>query len=180
MWDGLVAQPAEHLSLKQGDVGSIPTGATCSILGVSSNGKTVGLHPADEGSTPSTVHCCEGPGGGMADTRSSEGRAHRGVRVQVPPWSLFHERRCLWCNRRACDPVKVEAAGSTPPEHLRLPCLAASSAGPPKAGWPVRLWHGVLRVVSRTKRLSMKPGWQHSCTLLRRLRKLLARPSAGD
>src|SRR5213082_861934 len=30
----------------------------------------------------------EWPGGGMADTRSSEGRAHRGVRVQVPPWSL--------------------------------------------------------------------------------------------
>ncbi len=26
-------------------------------MGVSSNGKTVGLHPADEGSTPSTVHC---------------------------------------------------------------------------------------------------------------------------
>src|SRR6516165_11208912 len=25
----------------------------------------------------------------MADTRSSEGRAHRGVRVQVPPWSLL-------------------------------------------------------------------------------------------
>jgi hypothetical protein len=54
---GLVAQAAEHLSLKQGAVGSIPTGATVRYLGVSSNGKTVGLHPADEGSTPSTVHC---------------------------------------------------------------------------------------------------------------------------
>jgi hypothetical protein len=54
---GLVAQSAERLSLKQKDVGSIPTGATGLILGVSSNGKTVGLHPADEGSTPSTVHC---------------------------------------------------------------------------------------------------------------------------
>ena len=54
--DGLVAQAAERLSLKQEDVGSIPTGATVLILGVSSNGKTVGLHPADEGSTPSTVH----------------------------------------------------------------------------------------------------------------------------
>ena len=37
-------------------MGSIPTGATVSILGVSSNGKTVGLHPANEGPTPSTVH----------------------------------------------------------------------------------------------------------------------------
>ena len=84
---GLVAQPAEQDSLKVEVQGSTPCGATASILGVSSNGKTVGLHPADEGSTPSTVHC-EWPGGGMADTRSSEGRAHRGVRVQVPPWSL--------------------------------------------------------------------------------------------
>ena len=44
----------EHIP---GDVGSTPTGATGSIMGVSSNGKTVGLHPANEGSTPSTVHC---------------------------------------------------------------------------------------------------------------------------
>jgi hypothetical protein len=54
---GLVAQAAEHLSLKQGDVGSTPTGATGLKMGVSSNGKTVGLHPANEGSTPSIVHC---------------------------------------------------------------------------------------------------------------------------
>jgi hypothetical protein len=54
--NGLVAQLAEHLSLKQEEVGSIPTGATAWILGVSSKGKTVGLHPVDEGSTPSTVH----------------------------------------------------------------------------------------------------------------------------
>ena len=113
---GLVAQPAEQDSLKVEVQGSTPCGATGRSMGVSSNGKTVGLHPADEGSTPSTVHC-EWPGGGMADTQSSEGRAHRGVRVQVPPWSLPGERWCLWCNRRACDPVKVEAAGSTPPEH---------------------------------------------------------------
>ena len=84
---GLVAQPAEQDSLKVEVQGSTPCGATGRSMGVSSNGKTVGLHPADEGSTPSTVHC-EWPGGGMADTRSSEGRAHRGVRVQVPPWSL--------------------------------------------------------------------------------------------
>src|SRR5262249_34572447 len=24
---------------------------------------------------------------------------------------------CLWCNWQACDPMKVETAGSTPPEH---------------------------------------------------------------
>jgi hypothetical protein len=84
---GLVAQPAEQDSLKVEVQGSTPCGATGWLMGVSSNGKTVGLHPADEGSTPSTVHC-KWPGGGMADTRSSEGRSHRGVRVQVPPWSL--------------------------------------------------------------------------------------------
>ena len=71
---GLVAQPAEHLSLKQGAVGSTPTGATGLMMGVSSNGKTAGLHPADEGSTPSTVHW-KWPGGGMADTQLSEGWA---------------------------------------------------------------------------------------------------------
>ena len=54
---GLVAQPAEQDSLKVEVQGSIPCGATALFLGVSSNGKTVGLHPADEGSTPSTVHC---------------------------------------------------------------------------------------------------------------------------
>src|SRR3954453_12430393 len=59
----------------------------------------------------------------LADTRASETRAHHAaLRVQVPPWSLLQKRRCLWCNWQACDPVKVEAAGSTPPEHpvLRL------------------------------------------------------------
>ena len=54
---GLVAQLAEQDSLKVEVQGSIPCGATALILGVSSNGKTVGLHPANEGSTPSTVHC---------------------------------------------------------------------------------------------------------------------------
>ena len=54
---GLVAQLAEQDSLKVEVQGSTPCGATALILGVSSNGKTVGLHPANEGSTPSTVHC---------------------------------------------------------------------------------------------------------------------------
>src|SRR5687768_1490136 len=36
------------------------------------------------GSKP--LRATERPGGGMADTRSLEGRAPRGVRVQVPPW----------------------------------------------------------------------------------------------
>src|SRR5438105_1133581 len=42
-----------------------------------------------------------------------------------------------------------------------MPCLAAPSTGPPKAGWPGRLWHGVLGVVSRISSAgSTKPGWQ--------------------
>ena len=53
---GLVAQSAEQDSLKVEVQGSTPCEATVWILGVSSNGKTVGLHPANEGSTPSTVH----------------------------------------------------------------------------------------------------------------------------
>src|SRR5262245_14569504 len=106
---GLVAQPAEQDSLKVEVQGSTPCGATASILGVSSNGKTVGLHPADEGSTPSTVHC-EWPGGGRADTRSSEGRAHRGVRVQVPPWSLL--ARALSCGPKR-RPSEGWSASST-------------------------------------------------------------------
>ena len=53
---GLVAQPAEQDSLKVEVQGSTPCGATGRSMSVSSNGKTVGLHPADEGSTPSTVH----------------------------------------------------------------------------------------------------------------------------
>src|SRR5262249_39259848 len=60
---GVVAQPAEQDSLKVEVQGSTPCGATGWLMGVSSKGKTVGLHPADEGSTPSTVHC-EWPGGG--------------------------------------------------------------------------------------------------------------------
>jgi hypothetical protein len=71
--NGLVAQPAERDSLKVEVQGSTPCGATGRLMGVSSNGKTVGLHPADEGSTPSTVHCsC--PGGEADITRLSEGR----------------------------------------------------------------------------------------------------------
>src|SRR5881275_233268 len=47
------------------------------------------------------------------------------------------------------------------PWFLTLPCLADSSAGPPKAGGPVRLWRGVLGVVSRISSAgSTKPGWQ--------------------
>src|SRR5579885_3432376 len=47
------------------------------------------------------------------------------------------------------------------PCFMMLPCLADSSAGPPKAGWPVRLWHGVLWVVSRISSAgSTKPGGQ--------------------
>jgi hypothetical protein len=57
--DGLVAQLAEQDSLKVEVQGSTPCGATGSMsdeMGVSSNGKTAGLRPADEGSIPPTVH----------------------------------------------------------------------------------------------------------------------------
>src|SRR3954465_9108881 len=43
----------------------------------------------------------------QADTRSSEGRAHRGVRVQVPPWSLA--LAALVVKRTSRDCPKVEA-----------------------------------------------------------------------
>src|SRR4051794_11650229 len=47
-----------------------------------------------------------------------------------------------------------------------MPCLAAPSAGPPKAGWPVRLRHGVLWVVSRLRALGLRNpvGRFDSCT----------------
>src|SRR5262245_27036193 len=63
---------AEQGSRKVEVQGSTPCGATGLILGVSSNGKTVGLHPANEGSTPSTVHCCC-PGGERDIMAPSEG-----------------------------------------------------------------------------------------------------------
>ena len=126
---GLVAQLAEQDSLKVEVQGSIPCGATALILGVSSNGKTVGLHPANEGSTPSTVHW-KWPGGGMADTRSSEGRAHRGVRVQVPPWSLFND--ALSCGSKHW-PSEGWLVSSTLAWGT-VGCLAAPSAGSTKPG----------------------------------------------
>ncbi len=110
--DGLVAQLAEHLSLKQGAVGSIPTGATASILGVSSNGKTVGLHPANEGSTPSTVHC-------SCMARWWNGR-HAVLRRPCPPWregsspSLVTLTFCLVAQMVERLAVNETVAGSSP------------------------------------------------------------------
>ena len=74
---GLVAQLAEQDSLKVEVQGSTPCGATGRLMGVSSNGKTIGLHPADEGSTPSTVHCSR-------TARWWNGR-HAAVRRPCPP-----------------------------------------------------------------------------------------------
>ncbi len=62
-------------------------------MGVSSNGKTVGLHPADEGSTPSTVHCTgqvvewqtRGPQKAVPITRR-EGSSPSLVTVLLLPW----------------------------------------------------------------------------------------------
>src|SRR5215472_8967613 len=86
--NGLVAQPAEHDSLKVEVQGSTPCGATESVWACRLTGRRSACTRQMRVQLPprSTVH--PWPGGGMADTRSSEGRAHRGVRVQVPPWSL--------------------------------------------------------------------------------------------
>ena len=81
--NGLVAQPAEQDSLKVEVQGSTPCGATGSIMGVSSNGKTVGLHPADEGSTPSTVHCRSRLPGGTLTGQVVEWQT-RGSQKAVP------------------------------------------------------------------------------------------------
>ena len=132
--NGLVAQLAEQDSLKVEVQGSTPCGATGRLMGVSSNGKTVGLHPADEGSTPSTVHCnCPGgerdimapsegagpgstPGRGtvlasmVKGTSRGSAKAEFLVRLQVG---------ALWPNsKRQRDPaVNRGCAGSTPAGH---------------------------------------------------------------
>jgi hypothetical protein len=64
-------------------------------MGVSSNGKTAGLHPANEGSTPSTVHCSflarwwnrqtRGPQKAVPITRR-EGSSPSLVTVLLLPW----------------------------------------------------------------------------------------------
>ena len=82
----------------------------------------------------------EWPGGGMADTRSSEGRAHRGVRVQVPPWSLL--ACALSCGHKR-RPSEGWLASSTLAWGT-VGCLADFSAGSTKPGWQVRLLHDLL------------------------------------
>jgi hypothetical protein len=82
----------------------------------------------------------EWPGGGMADTRSSEGRAHRGVRVQVPPWSLLGATLSCGFKHR---PSEGWLASSTLAWGTGG-CLADSSAGSTKPGWQVRLLHDLL------------------------------------
>src|SRR5688572_7900268 len=53
-----VAQPEERGPPKAEVEGSIPSrSAESDNMGPSSNGKTLGLHPGDEGSTPSGIHC---------------------------------------------------------------------------------------------------------------------------
>src|ERR1700722_3559800 len=87
--DGLVAQLAEHDSLKVGVQGSTPCGATGWLMGVSSNGKTVGLHPANEGSTPSTVHCSEMARWWKVERQGGD-LQNRVTWVRLPPGSLSH------------------------------------------------------------------------------------------
>src|SRR5690242_8618501 len=105
-------------------------------MGVSSNGKTAGLHPANEGSTPSSVHCC--PGGEGDITRLSEGRGPgstpgRGTATASmvkrtshgPAKAEFLVRfqvGALWPNsKRQRDPaVNRGCVGSTPTGHPLL------------------------------------------------------------
>ena len=53
----------------------------------------------------------------MADTRSSEGRAHRGVRVQVPPWSLLVVFRVEQPNARFRLPLSEETVAKVKGER---------------------------------------------------------------
>jgi hypothetical protein len=106
---------------------------------VSSNGKTVGLHPANEGSTPSTVHCAR-----MARWWNGRHAVLRrpcppGVRVQVPPWSLAA--------------LVVKGTSWLPPkEQVQVRFLAGviasmvkgTSRGPAKAEFLVRFQVGAL------------------------------------
>src|SRR5271157_2772323 len=72
LYYGLVTQLAEQDSLKVEVQGSTPCGATGRLMGVSSNGKTAGLQPANEGSTPSTVHCSQMAGWWNRQTRGPQ------------------------------------------------------------------------------------------------------------
>ena len=58
------------------------------------------------------------PGGGIEDTQLSEGWAHRGVRVQVPPWPLTSLRGRLTARRRTLTPLMLVRL--QPPELI--PC----------------------------------------------------------
>src|SRR5262249_54388019 len=64
-----------------------------------------------------------GQGVEQADTRSSEGRAHRGVRVQVPPWLLDD---CPGGETEIMAPSEGAGPGSTPGR--------GTDSGPPTTG----------------------------------------------
>jgi hypothetical protein len=137
---GLVAQPAEHLSLKQGAVGSTPTGATGLILGVSSNGKTAGLHPADEGSIPSTVH--------FSIVRWWKGRhavlrrpCPTGREGSTPSLATARWRGSSAAERRALNP---DGDGSNPSPAAFALVVKRTSWLPPKEQVQVQFLAGVL------------------------------------
>ena len=123
-------------------------------MGVSSNGKTADLHPADEGSIPSTVHClvalvvkrtsCDSskveaqvrflagvlpeeryPRSVPARTRLCEGRRSG----SIPDGDA--DRWWIWCSGLAFDTVIVEV-----PDRNRLSTLSVRHAFLPDAPQP--------------------------------------------
>lgn len=80
----------------------------------------------------------------MADTRSSEGRAHRGVRVQVPPWSLIAPGSS---NGRTADSEPVDAGSIPAPGSSFALVVKRTSWLSPKEQAQVRLLAGVFELL---------------------------------
>src|SRR5688572_32912232 len=75
-------------------------------MGVSSNGRTAGLHPADEGSSPSTVHCsC------TARWRSEERRVGKECRSR---WLPYHDTKKI--KNAGGEQIEREAEANGPIE----------------------------------------------------------------
>ena len=100
----------------------------------------------------------EWPGGGMADTRSSEGRAHRGVRVRVPPWPLIFPGSS---NGRTAGSEPADVGSIPAPGSCVALVVKRTSWLSPKEQVQVRLLAGVLTdrlgVVKRTARGLRRP-----------------------
>jgi hypothetical protein len=114
-------------------------------------GKTVGLHPADEGSTPSTVHCSH-----LA--RWWNGR-HALLRRPCPPWregsspSLVTGSRCPGGERDIMAPSEGAGPGSIPGRGTVVASMVKGrSRGSAKAEFLVRVQVGALWPNSKRQR----------------------------